>query len=107
MARVAEVKIDSTVLDPCCGTGGLLLAAAREAQRSSTIEGEPRSWKDTISVFKNQLFGFEKQELTTALAVVNMVRAHSRLEGGGVRVLTPAPDHPGRRQVRHPHSELL
>jgi len=95
MARIAQVKMGSMVLDPCCGTGGLLLSAAREAQRSSAVEGEsPQSWKDTIAVFKDQLFGFEKESLTAALAVVNMVRACPFCVLRCV-LTSPAPDHSG------------
>ena len=68
MAQIAQVTLNDTVLDPCAGTGGFLIAAAHQAQ---TIDSD---WDSTIDILKNKLWGFESERVTAALCVVNMVR---------------------------------
>jgi hypothetical protein len=72
------VKLSDTVLDPCAGTGGFLIAAMYEAQAAAnanrTGEEESVSWQQTVDQMKNQLYGFEVKPLTAALGLANMVR---------------------------------
>ena len=68
MAKIANVTLADTVLDPCAGTGGFLIAAAHQAQ---TAESD---WDRTITILKDKLWGFESERVTAALCVVNMVR---------------------------------
>lgn len=71
MAGMAVITKDTTVFDPCCGTGGFLIAAATAAQKAG---GE--TWEDTVKVMaeNGRLLGIEKVEYTAGLCVVNMVR---------------------------------
>jgi type I restriction-modification system DNA methylase subunit len=79
MARLAHVTLDDTVLDPCAGTGGFLIAAAYEAQANAKRSGQGDfTWQHVIDQVKYNLYGFEAEPLTAALCVVNMVRQHTR-----------------------------
>ncbi len=71
---MSDVTLKDTVLDPTCGTGGFLIAAAHQAQAHANSEGIPYSWEDTIEQIKDNLLGFESEPVTAALCVVNMVR---------------------------------
>jgi type I restriction enzyme M protein len=86
MARLAKVKLTDTVLDPCAGTGGFLIAAAYEAQADAERAGQSMTWHQVIDQVKDKLYGFEAEPLTAALCVVNMVRqaAHFALCSGRV-----------------------
>ncbi len=64
--EVLDVKNNDYVLDPCCGTGGFLVAAFDHIKKTSN--------KTQIDKFKNyNLFGIEQDDLVGALAIVNMV----------------------------------
>ena len=71
MAKIADVTLADTVLDPCAGTGGFLIAAAHQAQ---ITPGDVSDWDRTIDILKDKLWGFESERVTAALCVVNMVR---------------------------------
>ena len=73
MAQVAQVTLYDTVLDPCAGTGGFLIAAAHQAQTTDS------DWDRTITILKDKLWGFESERVTAALCVVNMVRHSARM----------------------------
>lgn len=63
---ILDVKNNDYILDPCCGTGGFLVAAFDHIKKNSN--------KSQIDKFKNyNLFGIEKDDLVGALAIVNMV----------------------------------
>jgi type I restriction enzyme M protein len=74
MACIAGVTLNDVVLDPTCGTGGFLIAAAHQVQAHEISEGNPISWEKTINQIKDNLLGFESEPVTAALCVVNMVR---------------------------------
>ena len=78
MAQLAQVKLSDTVLDPCAGTGGFLIAAMYEAQAAAnanlTGEEERVTWMETVDQMKHQLYGFESKPLTAGLYLANMVR---------------------------------
>jgi type I restriction-modification system DNA methylase subunit len=62
---VLDVKNKDYILDPCCGTGGFLIAAFDHIKKTSN--------KNQIDKFKNyNLFGIEQDDLVGALAIVNM-----------------------------------
>ncbi len=88
MARLAQVKLTDTVLDPCAGTGGFLIAAAYEAQADAERSGSPMTWQEVIDQVKNKLYGFEAEPLTAALCVVNMVRHFARTPCIAIRCST-------------------
>ena len=83
MAKMAHVKLEDKVLDPCSGTGGFLIAAAQEALQNAQEKDVKFKWEDAIDKMKDNLYGFESESVTAALCVVNMVR---RLSCVGLRV---------------------
>lgn len=65
-AEASDVSLQSIVLDPCCGTGGFLVAAFDYVKASSN--------KTQIDRFKrNNLFGIDQQPQLACLAIVNMI----------------------------------
>lgn len=65
-ADVVGVQINDIVYDPCCGTGGFLVAAFDYVKRRITAT--------QLAQFKqNCLFGIEQDAAIAALAVVNMI----------------------------------
>lgn len=65
-AEVMNIGLQDIVYDPCCGTGGFLVAAFDSVKRSSTEE--------QIEKFKpNSLFGVEQDASIASLAIVNMI----------------------------------
>lgn len=71
MAEMADVTVDKSVLDPCCGTGGFLIAATAAAARR-----EGKEWDEVAAVMagNKQLMGFDLNASVAAISVVNMVR---------------------------------
>ncbi len=64
---LADVKKDSKVLDPCCGTGGFLISAMHK-MLSYTINS-----LEEENIKKNNLIGIEHQPNMFALAASNMI----------------------------------
>lgn len=64
---LANIQVDDVVLDPCCGTGGFLIAAMHNmfklAKDKNTIE----------NIKEKQLHGFELQPYMFAIATTNMI----------------------------------
>jgi len=66
VAEVMNIGLQDIVYDPCCGTGGFLVAAFDYVKRNSN----PRQ----IEKFKpNCLFGVEQDASIASLAIVNMI----------------------------------
>lgn len=66
------------VLDPCCGTGGFLIAAMHHMLQQTTDETQRRS------IRRDQLFGLELQPYMFTIATTNMI-----LRGDGKSNLNP------------------
>lgn len=62
-----ELKPTDRVLDPCCGTGGFLIAAMHDMLRQTADEQQRRSIK------RDQLFGIELQSYMFTIATTNMI----------------------------------
>ncbi len=60
------VSSDDIVYDPCCGTGGFLVAALDYVRRNCT-----QVQKDRFKKFN--IFGIEQESAVAALAIVNMI----------------------------------
>jgi len=67
-AEIADVRPDSVVLDNCCGTAGLLIAAMRRMVRDAGLDEEAQA-----RIKAEQLIGLEYQPKIYALAVSNMI----------------------------------
>ena len=64
---LVEIKVDDIVLDPCCGTGGFLIAAMHNMFSLTNDENIRNQIKE------NQLHGFEIQPYMFAIATTNMI----------------------------------
>ncbi len=64
---LAELKPTDTVLDPCCGTGGFLIAAMHDMVQKAENSHQERS------IRKNQLHGLELQPYMFTIATTNMI----------------------------------
>lgn len=73
-----DLKMNDIVLDPCCGTGGFLIAAMHH-MLSQTTDQEQQN-----SIRKDQLFGYELQPYMFTIATTNMI-----LRGDGKSNLNP------------------
>ncbi len=62
-----DLKPTDRVLDPCCGTGGFLIAAMHDMLRQTADEQQRRSIK------RDQLFGIELQSYMFTIATTNMI----------------------------------
>lgn len=62
-----ELKPTDRVLDPCCGTGGFLIAAMHDMLRQTADEQQRRS------IRRDQLFGIELQSYMFTIATTNMI----------------------------------
>lgn len=65
--ELAQLKPTDKVLDPCCGTGGFLVASMYHMLCAATDEAQKRS------IRRNQLYGIEYQSYMFALAISNMI----------------------------------
>ncbi|MBQ9639586.1 MAG: SAM-dependent DNA methyltransferase [Bacteroidales bacterium] len=72
------LKPTDRVLDPCCGTGGFLIAAMHHMLQQATSDAQRRS------IRRDQLFGFELQPYMFTIATTNMI-----LRGDGKSNLNP------------------
>lgn len=68
MADLVEVGSDDVVLDPACGTGGFLIAAMERILKQRKL-----SRAQLVRLVKKRLVGFEKEPITAALCIANMV----------------------------------
>ena len=66
MVDVVDPKITETVADPCCGTGGFLLAAYEHMRRQSKDVEKQKFLKN------NALFGADNTSLVVTLASMNL-----------------------------------
>lgn len=64
---LAELKKDTVVLDPCCGTAGFLVAAMHHMLEKTEDEA------DKIHIRQQQLHGIEIEEYMFTIAVTNMI----------------------------------
>lgn len=62
-----DVKPTDKILDPCCGTGGFLIAAMANMLAKSTSEAQSRA------IRRDQLFGIEEQSNMFTIATTNMI----------------------------------
>lgn len=67
MCELVNVQLNDTVLDPCCGTGGFLIAAMHRMLSMADNDQQRKHIK------KNQLHGFELQSNMFAVAAANMI----------------------------------
>ncbi len=65
--ELLDLKPTDHVLDPCCGTGGFLIAAMHDMLRQTADEQQRRSIK------RDQLFGIELQSYMFTIATTNMI----------------------------------
>ena len=67
MVRVVDPKIDQTVYDPCCGTGGFLAQAYEHMRPQATTASD-------LELLKTATFyGKEKENLVYPIALANLV----------------------------------
>lgn len=77
--ELVDLKPSDKVLDPCCGTGGFLIAALssmlnqidEKCNKGEIKESERRSMRDNIR--KNSLYGFELRDDMFSIATTNMI----------------------------------
>lgn len=64
---LAELKPTDKIIDPCCGTGGFLIAAMHDMVQKAENTHQERS------IRKNQLHGLELQPYMFTIATTNMI----------------------------------
>ena len=62
-----DLQSDDKILDPCCGTGGFLIAAMHN------MFAKAKNPNERENIRQNQLFGFELQPYMFAIATTNMI----------------------------------
>lgn len=62
-----DLQSDDKILDPCCGTGGFLIAAMHN------MFAKAKNSNERENIRQNQLFGFELQPYMFAIATTNMI----------------------------------
>lgn len=65
---LVEVNQDDVIFDPCCGTGGFLLAGMHKM-----IEDASNDEKKIIDIKRNQIYGIEVREDMFSIATTNMI----------------------------------
>lgn len=68
MADLVEVRREDIVLDPSCGTGGFLIAAMNRIQIEDNL-----SRTQVVKIIRKNLIGLDKEPVTAALCVANMI----------------------------------
>lgn len=68
VAALLNVESADTVLDPACGTGGFLIAVMNRM-----FKYEHLSKAQVVKLVQKKLIGFDKEPITAALCVANMV----------------------------------
>ncbi|MCJ7633697.1 SAM-dependent methyltransferase [Candidatus Bathyarchaeota archaeon] len=66
-ANVMNITVKDTVYDPCCGTGGFLVAAFDYVKRQNPSKFDLESFK------QNRIFGVDQDSQVVTLAIVNMI----------------------------------
>ena len=67
VASVLNVSSKDTIYDPCCGTGGFLVAAFDYVRGSNPPKSELEDFK------QNHIFGVDQDTQVVTLAIVNMI----------------------------------
>lgn len=67
VAEVMNITVKDTVYDPCCGTGGFLVAAFDHARKLKPSKYDLDSFK------QNNMFGVDQDTQVVTLAIVNMI----------------------------------
>ncbi len=67
-AALLDVDSSDVVLDPSCGTGGFLIAVMN---RISKVEKPSKA--QVVKIIQKRLIGFDKEPVTAALCVANMI----------------------------------
>jgi type I restriction-modification system DNA methylase subunit len=62
-----DIKSTDIIFDPCCGTGGFLLAGMYKMLENATTEDEK------IDIKKNRVYGIESREDMFSIATTNMI----------------------------------
>ena len=68
MADLCEITPGDVVYDPACGTGGFLIATMNRIMQQANM-----SRTDTVAFVRDRLMGHEKEPVTAALCVANMI----------------------------------
>lgn len=75
MVDLLDIKTTDKVFDPCCGTGGFLIAAMNEMFRLAEVDNsdkvECQKIKDDIK--KDRLYGVEMNDRMFSIAATNMI----------------------------------
>lgn len=66
-ANVMNITVKDTVYDPCCGTGGFLVAAFDYVKRQNPSKFDLESFK------QNKIVGVDQDTQVVTLAIVNMI----------------------------------
>lgn len=67
-AALLEVTSSDVVLDPSCGTGGFLIAVMNRLSVKEHLSKE-----QVVKIIQKRLIGFDKEPVTAALCVANMI----------------------------------
>lgn len=68
MADLTAINLNDIVIDPACGTGGFLVAAMNRVVREHHL-----SRSQMVELVKTHLIGFDREPVTAALCVANMI----------------------------------
>ena len=68
MAALLDVESTDVVLDPSCGTGGFLIAVMNRIGAHDHL-----SKAQVVKIIQKRLIGFDKEPVTAALCVANMI----------------------------------
>lgn len=75
MVDLLDIKMSEKVLDPCCGTGGFLIAAMskmfKQAENPAKMRKEQEAAK--MNIRRNLLFGVEMNDRMFSVATTNMI----------------------------------
>jgi len=64
---LVDLKVTDKVFDPCCGTGGFLIAAMHDMIHKTDDEGQQNN------IRKQQLYGIELQPYMFTISTTNMI----------------------------------
>lgn len=86
LANLAGIRKGAIVLDPCCGSGSLLLyAAALGAKQLVGIDSDPNVWKDADAEFKRHVCILDGKPLATPQFFHGDVSTASPAEALGIQ----------------------